>query len=43
VVQRLARQAEIPAEQVAVLVDVDAPIDWDDGAPFSASGRLALQ
>ncbi|WP_329462255.1 hypothetical protein [Streptomyces sp. NBC_01431] len=43
VVQRLARQAEIAAKQRAALVDIEASIDWDDGAPFSAGGRLALE
>lgn len=42
-VQRLARQAEIAAEERAALVDIEASIDWDDGAPFSASGRIALE
>ncbi|MGW5119215.1 PadR family transcriptional regulator [Streptomyces noursei] len=43
VAQRLARQARIAAEQRAALVDLEASLDWDDGAPFSASGRLALE
>ncbi|MFE4719957.1 hypothetical protein ACFRLW_26720 [Streptomyces sp. NPDC056728] len=43
VVQRLARQAEIAAEQRVALVDIEASNDWNDGALFSASGRLALE
>lgn len=43
VVQRLARQAEIAAEERAALLQLEATIDWDDGERFSSSGRLALE